>query len=122
MTEQSPRETHIERPFRGKMRRFYLGIPQMQEVEKLTGFGIGEIAMRLSTHRYGSEEIYQTIRLALEGGGTSTVEATALLIPCQAEPVADFTDLATEIVAARLYGVAPAGEDDAPEAPASEAA
>lgn len=113
------RATYIDRPFRGKSRRFQLTYDKMQELERETGQGVCAISMRVSSFTASSAEIIQTIRLALEGGGTGTHDATALMVAVMQEPLGAYIDLAAEILAACMYGVAP---DEASPPQSAEAA
>ncbi len=72
----------------------------MAELERLTGAGIGAIFMRLGTHQFSHRDIWDTIRLGLEGGGMSGITASALVLRYQDEPLMDYLPLAGQIVAA----------------------
>ena len=105
--------TAIDADFAGRRRRFCLRLGEMGELERLTGQGIGAIYLRLGTHQFGVTEVWDTIRLGLEGGGTPAVEASALVMRCQDQPIADFLPLASRIVSAAVTGAPVAGKDPA---------
>lgn len=99
--------TIVDADFAGRRRRFQLRLGEMGELERLTGFGIGAIFMRLGTHQFGHREVWDTIRLGLEGGGAAAVEASALVMRYESQPLIDFLPLAGRIVAAAVNGVPP---------------
>ena len=101
-------------PFAGRERRFMLKNGQIEELEELCKCGIGGIALRLGTHQFYAKDIWQTIRLGLEGGGQCKgLEATAIVGRYQdEEPLEPYVELAVSIIAAAFNGVpkAPPGE------------
>lgn len=113
MSEHETGRTVVDADFAGRRRRFCLRLGEMGELERLTGQGIGAIFMRLGTHQFGVTEVWDTIRLGLEGGGASAVEASALVMRYQDQPLMDFMPLAGRIVAAAVNGVPAAGKDEA---------
>lgn len=99
------RTTHLA-PFAGQRRRFRLRLGEMGELERLCGAGIGEIMVRLAAHRFRAADIRETIRLGLEGGGTSEPEATALVMRHVDEaPLAEHMQLAGDILSAAVAGI-----------------
>ena len=98
--------TAIDRPFAGRTRRFQLRIGEIGELERLCGAGIGEIGLRLVQHRFYARDVWEAIRLGLEGGGASESLATGLVQRYQAQPIAEHIGLATAIIDAALSGVA----------------
>ena len=94
--------------FAGRRRTFKLPIGAIGELERLCQAGIGEIALRLGTHRFYLADIRETVRLGLEGGGASEPEATALVMRYLDEgPLDQHLELAAAIIAAALSGVKP---------------
>ncbi len=81
----------------------------MAELERLCGAGIGAIFMRLGTHQFSHRDVWDTIRLGLEGGGLSGVAASALVLRYQDEPLMD-TAARGRIVAAAVNGVPKAAD------------
>lgn len=77
----------------------------MAELERLCGAGIGAIFVRLGSHQFTHRDIWDTIRLGLEGGGMSGLTASALVLRYQNEPLMDYLPLAGQIVAAAVNGV-----------------
>ncbi|MCW2315314.1 hypothetical protein M2322_000848 [Rhodoblastus acidophilus] len=96
----------IERDFAGQRRKFELRIKQWGELERLCGTGIFAIAMRLSHGMGGFADVRETVRLGLEGGGMSEVEATALTLHYfDGEPLGAHLVLASEILSAAINGL-----------------
>jgi hypothetical protein len=97
----------VRAPFGGRDRNFQLRLGEMAELERICNAGIGEIMARLATHRFGVNDIWESIRLGLEGGGSSPVEAEALVMRYHppAYPIADFLGLAIKIVQGAVNGV-----------------
>ena len=107
MNDIDTSRTLVRAPFAGQERRFQLRIGEMGELERICGGGIGAIFMRLGSHQFGVREVWDTIRLGLEGGGTTAIEATALVMRYHDQPLMDFLPLAGQIVAAAVNGVPP---------------
>ncbi|MCJ2132450.1 gene transfer agent family protein [Methylobacterium sp. E-045] len=107
MSDIDTGRTVVDAPFAGQERRFQLRIGEIGELERLTGVGIGATFMRLGSHQFSVREVWDVIRLGLEGGGTSAVEATALVMRYQDQPLMDFLPLAGRIIAAAVNGVPP---------------
>lgn len=105
--------TLVRAPFAGRQRNFQLRLGEIAELERLCGAGIGEIMARLATHRFGVNDVWEPIRLALEGAGSSPIEAEALVMRYHPPhyPIADFLELAARIVTAAVSGV-PEGNGD----------
>ena len=112
--------------FAGRPCRFQLRLGEMAELERLCGAGIGAIFMRLGTHQFSHRDVWDTIRLGLEGGRMSGLAASALVLRYQDEPLMDYLPLAGRIVAAAVNGVPKdnaagnaAAEGESPAAPAT---
>lgn len=112
MSEADTSRTMVTAPFAGRECNFQLRLGEMAELERLTGAGIGAIFMRLGTHQFSHRDIWDTIRLGLEGGGMSGLAASALVLRYQSEPLMDYLPLAGQIVAAAVNGV-PKGKAEA---------
>jgi hypothetical protein len=104
--------TLVTATFAGRECRFQLRLGEMAELERLCGAGIGAIFMRLGTHQFTHRDVWDTIRLGLEGGGMSGVSASAMLVRYQDEPLIDYLPLAGQIVSAAVNGV-PKGKAEA---------
>lgn len=103
---------------------FALKAKQIEELEHLTGEGIGMVCMRVfSRSDYKYKHIRETIRLGLIGGGLAPVEATRLVNAyvdgCPIDPMNDPSSplkTATAVLKAVHFGwealpeQAPAGE------------
>lgn len=107
MSESDTSRTMVRAPFGGRDRNFQLRLGEMSELERICNAGIGEIMARLATHRFGVNDIWEPIRLGLEGAGSSPVEAQALVMRYHppAYPIADFLNLAVQIVQGAVSGV-----------------
>lgn len=103
-------KTEIRAEFCGRERTFRLRIGQIGELERICAAGIGAIMMRLAQHQFYAADIWDTIRLGLEGGGASEVEASALMQRYRDEPVDTHLPLAIRIISATISGVAPQGK------------
>lgn len=97
--------TLVTADFAGRPCRFQLRLGEMAELERLCGAGIGAIFMRLGAHQFTHRDVWDTIRLGLEGGGMSGLAASALVLRYQDEPLMDYLPLAGRIVAAAVNGV-----------------
>ncbi|HVL73319.1 MAG TPA: gene transfer agent family protein [Beijerinckiaceae bacterium] len=104
MSRLDTSRTAIDADFAGRRRRFQLRIGEIGELERLCGAGIGEIALRLQLHTFRAADVWEPIRLGLEGGGAGETEATALVVRYQSQPIADYIGLAARIVDAALSG------------------
>lgn len=107
---------------------FALKLKQIEELQRLCGAGLGEIAQRLLVERrWYAGDIVETIRLGLIGGGLPAVRARELIETyLEGHPLADPRDpsnpLATAqaIITAAYFGV-PESRDE-PEGKADAAA
>ncbi len=102
----------VRAPFGGRPRNFQLRLGEMAELERIGGAGIGEIMARLAKHCFSVNDIWEPIRLGLEGAGSSAVTAQALVMRHHPPHylIADFLDLAVQIVTGAVSGV-PQGKD-----------
>lgn len=97
--------TRITTSFGGQNRNFELRIGEIIELERLCRAGIGEITARLLDGRHMVSDIRETIRLGLEGAGTSPVEAHALVSRyVEGQPLMDNLALAQAITTALHRG------------------
>lgn len=65
--------------FGDRERNFVLTPALIPELERLSGAGIGKLCQSLVQGNFALLEITETIRLAMIGGGTSPLEAAALV-------------------------------------------
>lgn len=101
MSEPERGRTEVFYAFAGRKRRFQLRLGEVEELERLAGAGVGEIALRLSTHRFKLADVRETIRLGLQGGGASETDATALVMSyVDDHPLTDNIGLAAKIISA----------------------
>lgn len=82
---------------------FALKLKQIEELQRLCGAGLGEIAQRLLVERrWYAGDIVETIRLGLVGGGTPAVRARELIETyVEGSPLADPRDPANSLVTAQ---------------------
>ncbi|MGX9983724.1 gene transfer agent family protein [Methylobacterium fujisawaense] len=111
--------TLVTADFAGRPCRFQLRLREMAELERLCGAGIGAIFMRLGMHQFPHQDVWDAIRLGLEGSGLSGIAASALVLRYQDDPLMDHLPLAGRIVAAAANGV-PKAADAAGNAEAEE--
>lgn len=108
---------------------FALKLKQIEELQRLCGAGLGEIAQRLLVERrWRVCDIVETIRLALIGGGLPSVRARELVETyIDGHPLADPRDPANHlmtaqaVITAAYFGVEEAA-DEPPEGKAEAAA
>lgn len=115
----STAQTLLVRPFAGRERRFQLRLGEIGELERSSRAGIGEITERVIAGRFYAADIWDTLRLGLEGGGMDEPEATALLARFRDKPLLPYVGLASDILAAAIAGV-PEPEGPAPGKPEAE--
>lgn len=121
MSEADTSRTLVAAAFAGRECRFQLRLGEMAELERLCGAGIGAIFMRLGTHQFSHRDVWDTIRLGLEGGGMSGIAASAMVLRYQDEPLMDYLPLAGQIVAAAVNGVPKGKAETEGESPADPA-
>lgn len=100
------RTGHITRAFGDGHYEFFLGIIQLDELDEKTGVGPGTLLRRIAAGDARSQDIRQTIRLALVGGeSVKSGEAVKLVERYVDPPNAMFESmpLAIDILAAALY-------------------
>ena len=95
-----------------------LSDPMLEELERVTGKGVGALYRDLTDLRFAYPHVHATVRLALIGGGMSPADALAL---CAAyvvnRPLAETFPVALDALMARWEGVSETQD----EAPAEEA-
>ena len=104
--------TLIERPFAGRTRKFQLRYGEIEALERQCGVGIGEVMLRLGTHRFKAADIWETVRLGLEGAGMPEMDATAVVMPYHATALAGHLQLAADIISAAVTGVPAPGKPE----------
>lgn len=86
---------------------FCLTDPMLDELERLTGLGVGAMYFQLVNMAYPATILHEIIRLGLIGAGTAPQEATRLCDTYAANrPLAETFPLAFEIMEARWNGKA----------------
>lgn len=117
------RHTSIHRDLAGRRRKLELRLGEIGELERICGAGIGAILLRLSTMQWRYDDIRETIRLGLQGGGASEPDATAFALHyLDPRPKGEFLQLAADILNACVMGVEPGkaqGETEESDAPAT---
>lgn len=80
---------------------FLLRIKEIDELQRLTGAGIGDIAMRVMDRRPYYRDVYDLIRLALIGGGKPAAEAQRIVdMYVDGRPLASIGDDASPMLTA----------------------
>jgi hypothetical protein len=84
--------------------RFRLGLAQLLELQEKTGVGPMELFFRVRSMRWRVEDITETLRLGLVGGGLKPADAVALVrrYGPGARPLAESVPLVVEILAAAI--------------------
>lgn len=114
----------IEQAFGDGTYTFRLGLEGIEEVEDKLDLSIFTVAARLSPINRSARlaDIMQVLRVGLIGGGTSPVDALALVRRyVDARPLDENRDIAYAVALAALARVHPGDLDDPPgEAPAAK--
>lgn len=85
--------------------RFRLAVAQLVELQDLCGAGPYAIYLRLVAHQWRVQDLRETIRLGLIGGGTAPGEALRLVRAyVEARPLLECEPVAARILAAALIG------------------
>lgn len=123
MATDTSRTAHYG-PFAGEQRKFQLRLGEIGELERRCSAGIGEIMVRLGTHRFYLNDVRETVRLGLIGGGASEPESTRLVLRyVDPEPIAEHIQLAASILSACVSGVdPPKKETESADGPATSPA
>ncbi|MFN3663843.1 gene transfer agent family protein [Yoonia sp.] len=97
---------NVTRFFGDADRVFCLSDPMIQELERLSGVGIGTIYQRAIAQQFKLDDLTHTLRLALIGGGTSPQDAAQLVDTwAQNRPFAETFPLALDVLDARWNGI-----------------
>jgi hypothetical protein len=108
--------TAVYRPLGNRNRRFELRLGEMREIERLTGSGILAVWRRMATLESKIDDLRETIRLGLIGGGAEHAEAEAIVLySVDGRPINMFFDLAVSIMKAAFEGVEPVGKTNGAE-------
>ena len=100
--------TAVYQEFGGRECKFEIRLGQMRELERACEVGIGAIYMRLATLQYRFDDVRNTIRFGLIGGGMSEAEAEAMMrFTVDGKPLAPHVALAVSILRAMHEGIAP---------------
>jgi hypothetical protein len=103
--------------------RFRLRIRELRELQDKCDAGPAQIMMRLVQHTWRVDDILQTIRLGLIGGGKSPTDALVLVKRyVEDRPLAENVVVAAEIIAAAISGDPKEDPDTAKKAQATRAA
>jgi hypothetical protein len=120
---QNALSTAIYRDFAGRRRKFELRLGEIGELERICNAGIAAILTRLTYMQWRYDDIRETIRLGLMGGGASEADATMLALHyLDPRPKGEYLQLAADILSACIAGVEPGkdqGESESKDAPAT---
>lgn len=97
------------REWAGRERKFRLSYGDVLALEDACGkLGIGAIYMRVTTVQFSAQQIYETIRLALIGGGMDALDAKQLLrTHFDERPYMENMALAADILIELMTGIEP---------------
>jgi hypothetical protein len=99
-------------PSRGRKDGSSFRSGKIADLERICGAGIGAIMVRLATHQFKASDIWEPIRLGLEGGGMSEPEATATCMAYHDEPLMWRAELASQILQAAVNGIPEEASDN----------
>jgi len=106
--------TAVYAPFGGRDCKFELRLGEIRELERICKAGIAAIYLRVSMLQFAIDDIRETIRLGLIGGGLAPAEAQAtILFSVDGRPINESTQLAADILKACFEGVMPGNQDRA---------
>ena len=105
-----PNEAPAHVAFFGDAERTFRLTPELiVELERKTGAGIGGLARRFFASDFRHQELLETIRLALIGGGESPAVAASLTAAYAAPlPVMELYGLALPVLEVTMFGAASA--------------
>jgi hypothetical protein len=102
---------------------FVLRIGELRALQDRCDAGPAFVLERLQTKRWRVEDVTETIRLALMGGGMERAEAQRIVaLHVEAKPLSPSVMLATVVLAAALHGPLDEVDDTAGEPKAGEGA
>ncbi len=101
--------TAVYRHLGGRDHRFELRLGEIRELERLCNSGVGGIWRRIAVLEFKLDDLRETIRLGLIGGGDcSHPEAEAIVrFSVDGRPINEYFSLALDIVKAAFEGVTP---------------
>lgn len=141
-------QTALELDFADGTYLFDLKLPQLAELQEKRGCGVFKIYARVLAGRYVvegysladssqgesyAEDLFETIRLGLIGGGQGEVDGREIKVTaitarrlvdtyCLPAPLRESWSIAAAVLGARIEGYSPPGEDSAGESPAESPA
>jgi len=84
---------------------FHLTDAMIEELERITGAGIGTLYLRVARSQYHARDLIETIRLGLIGGGMNPQRAAELVaVYAKDRPLAETFGLALDVLDARFSG------------------
>ncbi len=106
--------------------RFRLRLGELRKLEEARNAGVIEIAARLAGERWRVDDVIETLRFGLMGGGKSDVEAAKLIrLYVEETPLAHHVLTAAAVITGALYGFPddpiPEPDDTKAQAPAAAA-
>ncbi len=106
------RPAHLEFDWGDGPHRFALPIKQLRELQERTGVGPYALYRRLLSHDWRADDLLETLRLGLIGGGAPPVEALRLVrLHVEGEALVPNVDPALRILAWALLPDPGAGDE-----------
>lgn len=98
--------TAVYRSLGGRDRKFELRLGEIRELERLCESGIAAIYARVALLQFKADDLRETIRLGLIGGGAAQPEAEAIVrFSIDGRPLNEWVQLAADILKAVFDGV-----------------
>lgn len=119
MTERpsyAPCEVELE--FGDGWHTFRLPLARLAELQEKCKAGIGTIYVRVLSGEFYAEDLYETVRLGLIGGGMAGPEARRMIERyCNDWPLDRWHKLAVSVLAASMHGYRAPTEEEGPGEP-----
>jgi hypothetical protein len=109
VSDTTDKAMHVVEFFGDGEHRLELPLPIMRELETKLASGPMEVFNRIRSGTFRADDIRETIRLGLVGGGaTPSVAGRLVGTYFDKAPIAEYAPIALDVLLAALYGVDPA--------------
>jgi len=109
--EPEPAATHTAF-FGDKEHNFRLGVAEIRELERTTGTGIGSLFKRVIAGLFGINDLLETIRLGLIGGGMDPQTAADMIGFYGNRPIAETLPIAISVLEIAWFGTPSTTSED----------